>query len=103
MLKIILFSLLVLLVKADLASCVINRRRMMMMIEDKPNMVVVDEQQSMGKKEVVRKSSACGDQLDEINHHTIPRESRDSNENHGSTSDVQSKDGGSVDNDTTHS
>ncbi|GMP84885.1 hypothetical protein CsSME_00038238 [Camellia sinensis var. sinensis] len=102
MLKIILLSLLVLLVKADLASCAINRM-MMMMIEDKPNMVVVDEQQSMGKKEVVRESSAYGDQLDEINHHTIPRESWDSNQNHGSTSDVQSKDGGSVDNDTTHS
>ena len=87
--KIAFFTLLLLLVITnDLAYGAMSKRKMMM-VKEKPNMVVT------------KSSSSAYDALPDINnHHTIPRQSWDSSQNHGvpATSDVQSGGEGSVDN-----
>ncbi|GFY93305.1 hypothetical protein Acr_08g0017010 [Actinidia rufa] len=87
--KIAFFTLLLLLVITnDLAYGAMSKRKMMM-VQEKPNMVVTKSS-----------SSDYDAQPDINNHHTIPRQSWDSSQNHGvPPTSVQSGDGGSV-NDT---
>jgi len=67
----IIFSLMLLLVTADLASS----RKMLVVHQNKPK--VGEAQESMEKGEVAASGAAATEQPDTYNHHTIPRQSWD--------------------------